>query len=77
MKRTNILIGGLLAGSLICNMVSLAYFKRTHGILKIDTSNENKDFYRLEIDNIEDLIKVSKSKRFMLKVENVSNLSQE
>lgn len=45
----------------------------TTGTLRIDHSNPEKDLYRLEIDELEDL---SKRKRIILKVDNHADLSQ-
>ena len=47
---------------------------RTAGTLKVDHSNPEKDVYRLEIDDLEDL---SKKHKIVLKVDNRANLSQE
>lgn len=44
------------------------------GTLRIDHSNPEKDIYRLEIDNLDDL---SKKKRVILKIDHNANLSQE
>ena len=43
------------------------------GILKIDTSNPEKHTYRFEID---DLDKLTKKKRFVLKVDSNADLSR-
>lgn len=46
----------------------------TSGTLKIDSSNPEKDVYRFEID---DLDKLSKKSRIVLKVDRNADLSQE
>lgn len=65
------LLVGLFIGSLITNIVYLA--KRASGTLKIDHANPEKDIYRIEID---DLDKLSKKDRIILKVDNYADLSQ-
>lgn len=44
------------------------------GTLKIDHSNPEKDVYRFEIDNLDELSKMS---RITLKIDNAAKLSQE
>jgi hypothetical protein len=43
------------------------------GVLLIDSSNPEKDVYRFDVGNMDDL---SKKKRVILKVENDADLSQ-
>lgn len=43
------------------------------GILRIDHSNPEKDVYRLDIENLDNL---SKKKRVVLRVDNSADLSQ-
>lgn len=73
MRKIDFLIGGLLVGSLLCNVASIVCLKRTHGTLRIDHSNPEKDVYRFEIDDIDSL---SRKKRIVLKVDNHAVLSQ-
>lgn len=73
MHKINFLIGGLLVGSLLGNVVSIIYIRRTYGTLRIDHSNPEKDVYRFEIDDIDSL---SRKKRIVLKVDNHAILSQ-
>lgn len=73
MRKINFLIGGLLVGSLLCNVASVIYIRRTYGTLRIDHSNPEKDVYRFEIDDIDSL---SRKKRIVLKVDNCAMLSQ-
>lgn len=44
------------------------------GTLRIDHSDPEKDVYRFEVDNLD---KLSKKKRIILKVDNDADLSQE
>ena len=73
MHNIHFFINGLLIGSLLCNVLSVVYIKGTYGTLKIDHSNPEKDIYRFEINNFDDL---SKKKRIILKVDNNADLSQ-
>lgn len=63
---------GMFIGCIITNMI---FFIRYHsaGTLRIDHSNPEKDVYRFELD---DLDKLSKRRRVVLKVDNNANLSQ-
>ena len=63
---------GILFGSIISNIVFFVRYKKA-GTLKIDHSNQEKDVYRFEIDNIDNL---SKANRIILKVDNDADLSQ-
>lgn len=47
-------------------------FKTTCGTLRIDHSNPEKDVYRFDVDDID---KLSKKKRIVLKVDNNADLS--
>lgn len=49
------------------------HLKKACGILRIDHSNPDKDTYRFEIDNLDEL---SKKKIIVLKVDNNADLSQ-
>ena len=46
--------------------------KTTYGTLRIDHSNPEKDVYRFDVDDID---KLSKKKRIVLKVDNNADLS--
>lgn len=65
-----------LVGVIVGVLITLIMYrlKTTHGILKIDTSNIEQDIYRICID---DLDKLSKKKRVVLKVDPNATLSQE
>lgn len=52
----------------------IEYLRTAHGMLRIDHSNPEKDVYRIEIDNLDDLAKKS---RVILKVDHNAHLSQE
>lgn len=64
----------------ICSFVSsimtmiVMYLTSARGTLRIDHSNPEKDVYRIEINNLEDL---SRKKRVILDVDNSAILSQE
>lgn len=62
---------GVSVGSII---TSLVYFlRRASGILRIDHSDPDKDFYRFEIDDLDNL---SKYKSIILKIRHETDLSQ-
>ena len=64
----------------VCSFVSsivtliITYLTSARGTLRIDHSNPEKDLYRIEINNLEDL---SRKKRVVLDVDNSAILSQE
>ena len=64
----------------VCSFVSsivtmiVMYLTSARGTLRIDHSNPEKDVYRIEINNLEDL---SRKKRIILDVDNSAILSQE
>lgn len=64
-----------LAIAVVVNLaVHIAYYRRfTHGTLKIDHSNPEKDVYRFELDNLDD---ISKKSRIVLKIDHNAKLSQ-
>ena len=62
---------GLILGSIIASL--FICLKCRSGTLKIDHSNPEKDLYRFEIDEIEDL---SKRRILILKIDNNADLSQ-
>lgn len=72
MRKTHLLIEGLLAGAVVCEAIVLLRMRKTCGTLQIDTKGE-KDLYRF---NIEDFDGLSKKKYVRLKVDNNADLSQ-
>lgn len=64
-------IVGILIGCIINILICRAH--SSSGTLRIDHTNPEKDVYRIEID---DLDKLSKKKRIILKVDNRADLSQ-
>ena len=64
----------------VCSFISsivtmiVMYLTSARGTLRIDHSNPEKDLYRIEINNLEDL---SRKKRVILDVDNSAILSQE
>ena len=64
-------IGGIVIGLLIGNLL---WNVATDGTLRIDHSNPDKDTYRFEVN---DLDKLGKKKRIVLKVDNSAILSQD
>lgn len=64
----------------VCSFVSsivtmmVMYLTSARGTLRIDHTNPEKDVYRIEINNLEDL---SRKKRVILDVDNSAILSQE
>ena len=64
-------IGGIVIGLLIGNLL---WNVATDGTLRIDHSNPDKDTYRFEVN---DLDKLGKKKRIVLKVDNSASLSQD
>ena len=64
----------------VCGFVSsivtmiVMYLTSARGTLRIDHSNPEKDVYRIEINNLEDL---SRKKKVILDVDNSAILSQE
>ena len=68
MEALYILIG-LVSGVLITRLM----YGTSSGTLKIDHSNPDKDVYRMEFNNLDNL---SKKKHVVLKVDNHADLSQ-
>ena len=62
---------GLFAGLVLMYLINR--LNTTNGTLKIDKSNPEKDLYRFEIDQIEN---VHKKKRITLKIDPNADLSQ-
>ena len=63
---------GLVVGSIVSNIIFFIRY-RTVGTLRIDHSDPVKDVYRIEIDDLDGLIK---KKHVILKVDNNADLSQ-
>ena len=63
---------GIIVGSFISCMIN--NFKKSYGVLKIDTSDPEKDKYRICID---DLDKLDKKKKILLRIERNADLSQD
>lgn len=61
---------GIIIGILIALLTVLL---SNSGTLRIDHSNPEKDLYRFDIDNLDEL---SRRKRIVLKVDNHADLSQ-
>ena len=59
--------------SLIGAVIACAICASTTGVLKIDSSNPEKDIYRFEVYNLDAL---SKKKYILMKVKRSSDLSQ-
>lgn len=66
---------GIAVGSIATGVIKVIY-NRIHtscGTLRIDHSNPEKDVYRFDVDDLDNL---SKKKRITLKVDNHADLSQ-
>ena len=63
---------GLLVGSIVSNIIFFIRYRKA-GTLRIDHSDPEKDVYRIEIDDLDGLIK---KKHVILKVDNNADLSQ-
>ena len=63
---------GAIIGSIVANIYH--YMHTSAGTLRIDHSNPDKDVYRIELDDIDNL---SKKKRIVLQIDNNAELSQE
>lgn len=63
---------GAIVGLIMVNIYH--YMHTSSGTLRIDHSNPDKDVYRLELDDLDNL---SKKKRIVLHVDNDADLSQE
>lgn len=53
--------------------IRLIFFNHTHGILRVDRSDPEKDIYRIEIDDLDCLAKCN---RIVLKIDSNADLSQ-
>ena len=60
--------------SVIANLaINLIFFNHTHGTLRVDRSDSEKDIYRIEIDDLDCLTKCN---RIVLKIDSNADLSQ-
>lgn len=66
---------GAIVGVIITSITCFIFNKKrsSYGTLKIDNSNPEKDIYRFEVRDLDDL---SRKKVIVLKVDNHANLSQ-
>lgn len=62
---------GVFIGSLVTNIIYL--LKMSRGVLRIDHSNPEKDVYRFEIDNLDNL---AHKRCVAFKIDNHADLSQ-
>ena len=62
---------GFLVGMLFNELIR--HLQKAYGVLRIDHTDPEKDTYRFEIDNLDEL---SKKKFIVLKVDNNADLSQ-
>ena len=72
MRKTQLLIGGLLVGLATCEAIAIWRMRKTCGTLQIDQKGK-KDLYRFEIGDFDAL---SKKKYIRLKIDNNADLSQ-
>lgn len=63
---------GVIIGSIVANIYH--YMHTSSGTLRIDHSNPDKDVYRIELDDLDNL---SKKKRIVLQIDNNAELSRE
>lgn len=73
MKKTNLIVGGVLAGVILCETIAILRMKKSCGTLRIDQKGE-KELYRFEIDDFDGL---SSRKYVRLKVDNDADLSHQ
>ena len=64
--------------SLVSSIVTvlIIFLKSAHGTLRIDHSDPNKDIYRLDLDDLDDLDVLSRKKQVILDIDHHANLSQ-
>lgn len=72
MRKTRLLVDGLLIGIAVGEAIAIYCMRRTCGTLQIDHKAE-KEVYRFEIDDLDAL---SNKKIVRLKVDNNADLSQ-
>ena len=65
-------LGGAAIGIIISMLPN--FLKTSYGVLKIDISDNEKEMYRICLDDLDDL---KKKKRIMLKVDSNADLSHE
>ena len=65
-------LGGTAIGIIISMLLN--FLKTSYGVLKIDISDNEKEMYRICLDDLDDL---KKKKRIMLKVDSNADLSHE
>ena len=65
-------LGGAAIGIIISMLLN--FLKTSYGVLKIDISDNEKEMYRICLDDLDDL---KKKKRIMLKVDSNADLSHE
>lgn len=63
----------ILIGFLAGLFLGLIFPHKSSGTLKIDHSNPEKDVYRFEVDNLD---KLNKKRKIVLKIDNNADLSQ-
>lgn len=73
MRKTHLIIDGILVGLLVCETIALLRMKKTCGTLQIDTKGE-KELYRFDIGDFDAL---PKKKYVRLKVNNKADLSHD
>ena len=62
---------GVLIGSVVSNV--FFYYRASSGTFRIDHSDPEKDVYRVEIDNLDEL---DRKKHLILKIDHHADLSQ-
>lgn len=65
-------VGGLFVGSLVTRWLQSA--KSATGVLRIDRNNPEKESYKLEVDNLDEL---AVKTQLVLKIDNNATLSQD
>ena len=73
MRKTHLLVGGLLVGTVICETIAILRMQKTCGTLLIDNNLEDKTIYRFDANDLDAL---SKKKYVRLKVDSNADLSQ-
>lgn len=73
MRKTQLIVGGLLVSTIIGEAIVIYRQRKSCGTLKIDSKGE-KEIYRFDIDDFDGL---SKKKYVRLKVDNNADLSQD
>lgn len=65
------LLIGIIVGAIVSSLWHR--FRKTNGVLKIDHSNPEKDIYRFEIDEIDN---IAHKTRIVLRIDNKADFSQ-